>query len=126
MEGDPYHCQCQKTTRLLREKLGFSKEEVDTAFQSQFGPEKWVGPQTVKHVAELAKQGHKHIAIMSPAFSSDCVETLEEIEEEIRDSFMEAGGETFSYIPCLNDRDDHIEALLRVINNELAGWLSIA
>ncbi|MBT2773528.1 ferrochelatase [Halomonas sp. ISL-60] len=125
MEGDPYHCQCQKTTRLLREKLGFSKEEVDTAFQSQFGPEKWVGPQTVKHVAELAEQGHKHIAIMSPAFSSDCVETLEEIEEEIRDSFMEAGGETFSYIPCLNDRDDHIDALLAVINNELAGWLSV-
>lgn len=126
MEGDPYHCQCQKTTRLLRERLGFSKEEVDTAFQSQFGPEKWVGPQTVKHVAELAQQGHKHIAIMSPAFSSDCVETLEEIEEEIRDSFMQAGGETFSYIPCLNDRDDHIEALLSVINNELAGWLSVA
>lgn len=124
MEGDPYYCQCQKTTRLLREKLGFSKEEVDTAFQSQFGPEKWVDPQTVKHVAELAEQGHKHIAIMSPAFSSDCVETLEEIEEEIRDSFMEAGGETFSYIPCLNDRDDHIEALLAVINNELAGWLT--
>lgn len=123
MEGDPYHCQCQKTTRLLREKIGFSKEEVDTAFQSQFGLEKWVGPQTVKHVAELAQLGHKHIAIISPAFSSDCVETLEEIEEEIRDSFIKAGGETFSYIPCLNDRDDHIEALLAVINNELAGWL---
>ncbi|AYF34477.1 ferrochelatase [Vreelandella alkaliphila] len=123
LEGDPYHCQCQKTTRLMREKLGLSKEEVDTAFQSQFGPEKWVGPQTVDHVAELAKQGHKHIAIMSPAFSSDCVETLEEIKEEIHDSFMEAGGETFSYIPCLNDRDDHIDALLAVVNNELAGWL---
>ncbi|MDW0360237.1 ferrochelatase [Halomonas venusta] len=124
LEGDPYHCQCQKTTRLMREKLGLSKEEVDTTFQSQFGPEKWVGPQTVDHVAELAKQGHKHIAIMSPAFSADCVETLEEIKEEIHDSFMEAGGETFSYIPCLNDRDDHIDALLAVVNNELAGWLS--
>ncbi|MGO2391772.1 MAG: ferrochelatase [Halomonas sp.] len=122
-QGDPYHCQCQKTTRLLRETLGFSKEEVDTAFQSKFGPEKWLGPATVKHVAELAQQGHKHIAIISPAFSSDCIETLEEIEEEIRDSFIKAGGETFSYIPCLNDRDDHIEALLAVINNELAGWL---
>ena len=99
-------------------------EGVDTAFQSQFGPEKWVGPQTVEHVAELAKQGHKHIAILSPAFSSDCVETLEEIKEEIHDSFMEAGGETFSYIPCLNDRDDHIDALLAVVNNELSGWLS--
>lgn len=123
MQGDPYHCQCQKTTRLLREQLGFSKEDVDTAFQSKFGPETWLGPATVKHVAELAQQGHKHIAVISPAFSSDCIETLEEIEEEIRDSFMAAGGETFSYIPCLNDRDDHIDALLAVINNELAGWL---
>lgn len=78
----------------------------------------------MEHVAELAKQGHKHIAILSPAFSSDCVETLEEIKEEIHDSFMEAGGETFSYIPCLNDRDDHIDALLAVVNNELSGWLS--
>ncbi|MBE0464700.1 MAG: ferrochelatase [Halomonadaceae bacterium] len=125
MEGDPYHCHCQKTTRLLREALGFSKEEVDTAFQSQFGVEKWVGPPTVEHVATLAKQGHKHIAILSPAFSADCVETLEEIQEEIRDSFMAAGGETFSYIPCLNDRDDHIDALLSVINNELLGWLPL-
>lgn len=125
MEGDPYHCHCQKTTRLLREALGFSKEEVDTAFQSQFGVEKWVGPPTVEHVARLAKQGHKHIAILSPAFSADCVETLEEIQEEIHDSFMAAGGETFSYIPCLNDRDDHIDALLGVINNELSGWLPL-
>ena len=76
------------------------------------------------HVAALARQGHKHIAILSPAFSSDCVETLEEIQEEIYESFIEAGGETFTYIPCLNDRDDHIEALLQVINNELAGWLA--
>ncbi|MGP9643044.1 MULTISPECIES: ferrochelatase [unclassified Halomonas] len=123
MQGDPYYCQCQKTTRLLGETLGFSQEEVDTTFQSQFGPEKWVGPATVEHVAALAKQGHKHIAILSPAFSSDCVETLEEIKEEIRDSFMEAGGETFSYIPCLNDRNDHIKALLDIVNNELLGWL---
>lgn len=126
LEGDPYHCQCQKTTRLLREKLGFSEAEVDTAFQSQFGPEKWVGPQTVAHVAALAKQGHKHIAILSPAFSADCVETLEEVEEEIRASFIAAGGETFSYIACLNDRDDHIDALLSAVNNELLGWLPVA
>ncbi|MFY0991342.1 ferrochelatase [Halomonas sp. C05BenzN] len=122
MEGDPYHCQCQKTTRLLREALGWAPDEVQTAFQSKFGPEEWVGPATVEHVAELARQGKKHIAVISPAFASDCVETLEEIEEEIREAYLEAGGETFTYIPCLNDRDDHIAALLAVIRNELSGW----
>lgn len=123
LEGDPYHCQCQKTTRLLRERLGWAEASIQTAFQSKFGPEEWVGPATVEHVAELARQGKKHIAVVSPAFSSDCVETLEEIEEEIRDAFIEAGGETFTYIPCLNDRDDHIAALLAVIGNELGGWV---
>ncbi|WFM70605.1 ferrochelatase [Halomonas sp. CKK8] len=123
LEGDPYHCQCQKTTRLLRERLGWSEDAIQTAFQSKFGPEEWVGPATVEHVAELARQGKKHIAVVSPAFSSDCVETLEEIEEEIRDAFIEAGGETFTYIPCLNERDDHIAALLSIIDNELGGWV---
>ncbi|MDT8880217.1 ferrochelatase [Halomonas saccharevitans] len=123
LEGDPYHCQCQKTTRLLRERLGWGEQAVQTAFQSKFGPEEWVGPATVEHVAELARQGKKHIAVVSPAFSADCVETLEEIEEEIRDAFLEAGGETFTYIPCLNARDDHIAALLSVIENELGGWV---
>ncbi|WP_163558555.1 ferrochelatase [Halomonas sp. NO4] len=121
-EGDPYHCQCQKTTRLLRERLGWEPDAVQTAFQSQFGPEEWVGPATVDHVAELARRGRKHIAVISPAFSADCVETLEEINEEIKESFLAAGGERFTYVPCLNDRDDHIQALLAVIENELAGW----
>jgi len=123
LEGDPYHCQCQKTTRLLRERLGWQESAIQTAFQSKFGPEEWVGPATVEHVATLAREGKKHIAVVSPAFSSDCVETLEEIEEEIRDAFIAAGGETFTYIPCLNDRDDHIAALLSVLDNELAGWV---
>ncbi|WP_111413249.1 ferrochelatase [Billgrantia lactosivorans] len=123
LEGDPYHCQCQKTTRLLRERLGWPEGAIQTAFQSQFGPEEWVGPQTVDHVAELARQGTKHIAVVSPAFASDCVETLEEINEEIRDSFLAAGGERFTYVPCLNDRDDHIAALLAIAENELGGWL---
>ncbi len=122
-EGDPYHCQCQKTTRLLKERLGWGDEDIVTTFQSKFGPEEWVGPATVDHVAELARQGKKHIAVVSPAFSSDCVETLEEINEEIKDSFEAAGGETFTYVPCLNDRDDHIAALLTIIRNELGGWL---
>ncbi|NLC22491.1 MAG: ferrochelatase, partial [Halomonadaceae bacterium] len=123
-EGDPYYCQCIKTTRLLRERLGWEEGSIHSAFQSQFGPEEWVGPQTVDYVAELARQGKKHIAVVSPAFAADCVETLEEIEDEIRESFLSAGGETFTYIPCLNDRDDHIQALLAIIENELGGWLS--
>lgn len=122
-EGDPYHCQCQKTTRLLKERLGWSDSDIVTTFQSQFGPEKWVGPATVDHVAELARQGYKHIAVISPAFAADCVETLEEIQQQIKESFLEAGGEGFTYVPCLNDRDDHIQALLGVMRNELSGWV---
>ncbi len=122
-EGDPYYCQCMKSTRLLREALGWEEEAIDTAFQSQFGPEKWVGPATVEHVAELAKAGTRNIAVIAPAFASDCIETLEEINEEIGDAFKEAGGEHFTYIPCLNDRDDHMKALLALISNEAKGWL---
>ncbi|MGQ7245982.1 ferrochelatase [Halomonas sp. V046] len=121
-DGDPYYCQCQKTTRLLKERLGLADDEIVTTFQSKFGPAEWVGPATVDKVADLARAGHRHIAVISPAFAADCIETLEEIEEEIRDSFMAAGGERFTYIPCLNDRDDHIAALANIARNELAGW----
>ncbi|NIZ09659.1 ferrochelatase [Pseudooceanicola sp. HF7] len=122
-EGDPYHCQCQKTTRLLRERLGWDKDRIITTFQSRFGPEEWLQPYTVEEVARLAESGRKKIAICAPAFSADCIETLEEINEEIRDSFMEAGGESFTYIPCLNDDDAHIAALAGRIEANLAGWL---
>ena len=123
-EGDPYHCQCQKTSRLLRERLGWAPEMIDTTFQSVFGPEEWLKPYTVKHVAELAKQGKKHIAVIAPAFSADCIETLEEIQGEIRESFEHAGGEVFTYIPCLNDDPAHIRALVAVIEENLAGWIA--
>lgn len=123
LNGDPYHCQCQKTTRLLAEALGMDGAHFITTFQSKFGPEKWVGPATVDEVARLAEAGQKNIAIIAPAFAADCVETLEEINEEIKESFEEAGGEKFTYIPCLNDRDDHIAALCGIIENELAGWV---
>ena len=123
MQGDPYHCQCQKTTRLLKERLGWDDTEITTTFQSVFGPEEWLKPYTVNHVAELAKQGKKKIAVMAPAFSADCIETLEEINEEIRESFEEAGGKQFSYIPCLNDNDAHIQALSGIIQDNLKGWL---
>ena len=122
-EGDPYHCQCQKTTRLLRERLGWGKEAIDTTFQSVFGPEEWLKPYTVKHVAELAKAGKKHIAIMAPAFSADCIETLEEINGEIREAFEHAGGEEFTYIPCLNDDAAHVAALVQIIQENLSGWV---
>ncbi|RBW54027.1 ferrochelatase [Phaeobacter gallaeciensis] len=123
MQGDPYHCQCAKTTRLLRERLGWDETEIMSTFQSKFGPEEWLQPYTVEHVAELAKQGKKNIAICAPAFSADCIETLEEINEEIKESFEHAGGEVFTYIPCLNDDGAHIAALGAVVESNLKGWL---
>jgi protoporphyrin/coproporphyrin ferrochelatase len=122
-EGDPYHCHCHKTTRLLRERLGFGKDEVVVTFQSKFGPEEWLKPYTVEEVARLAAAGKRRIAIMAPAFSSDCVETLEEINEEIRESFEHAGGESFTYIPCLNADAAHIEMMVAVLEREMAGWV---
>ncbi|PLS22809.1 ferrochelatase [Neptunicoccus cionae] len=122
-EGDPYHCHCQKTTRLLREELGLPADKVQLTFQSQFGPEEWLQPYTVEDVARLAREGKKNIAVMAPAFSSDCVETLEEINEEIQEAFMEAGGETFTYIPCLNERPDHVEMIAEIVKSEASGWL---
>ena len=123
MEGDPYHCQCAKTSRLLRERLGWDKGAIDLTFLSVFGREEWLKPYTVEHVAELAKAGKKNIAVMAPAFSADCIETLEEINGEIRESFLHAGGEVFTYIPCLNDEAAHIAALVQVIRDNLAGWI---
>jgi protoporphyrin/coproporphyrin ferrochelatase len=123
MEGDPYHCQCQKTSRLLRERLGWDKDKIVTTFQSRFGPEEWLKPYTVEEVARLAKSGIRRIAVIAPAFSADCIETLEEINEEIRESFEEAGGESFTYIPCLNADDAHVAALSTVIEQNLKGWL---
>ncbi|TCO73463.1 ferrochelatase [Rhodovulum euryhalinum] len=122
-EGDPYHCQCVKTTRLLKEKLGWTDDRITTTFQSRFGPEEWLQPYTVEEVARLAERGKKKIAVIAPAFSADCIETLEEINEEIRESFEEAGGEEFTYIPCLNDDDHHIAALCEVVRTHLKGWL---
>ena len=123
MEGDPYHCQCQKTSRLLREALGWDEGVIDTTFQSVFGTEEWLRPYTVQHVAELAKQGITEIAVISPAFSADCIETLEEIQGEIREAFVHAGGKEFTYIPCLNAEPDHIDVLTAVIGENLAGWV---
>jgi ferrochelatase len=123
MEGDPYHCQCAKTTRLMREALGWDRARIDVTFQSVFGREEWLKPYTVEHVAELARAGSKKIAVMAPAFSADCIETLEEINGEIREAFLHAGGEEFTYIPCLNDQPAHITALAEIIGENLGGWV---
>jgi ferrochelatase len=126
LAGDPYHCQCQKTARLLRERLGWPEEKLQIAFQSLFGNEEWLRPYTVEHVAELARSGVKDLAIIAPGFAADCVETLEEIQEEIRGAFEEAGGERFTYIPCLNASDDHIGLLGEIVERELKGWIEPA
>ncbi len=124
LEGDPYHCHCQKTTRLLMERLGWDETEIKTTFQSIFGREEWLKPYTVEEVKRLAEEeGKTNIAVIAPAFSADCIETLEEINEEIRESFEEGGGKEFTYIPCLNDNPDHIEALATVVDQNLAGWV---
>jgi ferrochelatase len=122
-EGDPYHCFCRKTSRLLSDRLGMAEGEMVVTFQSRFGPEEWLQPYTVEEVARLARAGRRRIAVIAPAFAADCVETLEEINQEIRDSFLEAGGESFTYIPCLNDEPAHVEMMLAIIRNEAAGWL---
>lgn len=123
-EGDPYYCQCLKTTRLLQMRLGWDTTEITSTFQSVFGPEEWLKPYTVNEVARLAREdGKKRIAVIAPAFAADCIETLEEINEEIRESFLEAGGQEFTYIPCLNDDPAHITALAAVIEENLKGWI---
>lgn len=118
--GDPYFCLCQKTTRLVAEKLGLDKDEYLTTFQSRFGYAEWLQPYTDATLEELAKSGLKNIAIVSPAFSADCLETLEELAVENCEIFMHAGGTAYRYIPALNDRADHITALVELIRERLA------
>lgn len=122
-KGDPYYCQCQKTARLLRERLGWSLDKLMITFQSRFGPEEWLQPYTDKTIENLAKEGVKRIAVVNPGFVSDCLETLEEIAEEAAEIFVQNGGEKFSHIPCLNDSDLGIRVLENVVRRELAGWL---
>lgn len=113
--GDPYFCLCQKTTRLVQEKLGLDKNICLTSFQSRFGREEWLKPYTDETLEQLPKDGIKNIAILSPAFSADCLETLEELAVENRHAFLDAGGEKYAYIAALNDRPDHIRALAALL-----------
>ena len=121
--GDPYHCQCLKTTRLVREYLGWDKDRIMVTFQSRFGPTKWLEPYTDVTLAALPGRGVKKVAILAPAFSADCIETLEEIAMQGKETFLEAGGEKFAYIPCLNDSPGGMDMIETVVRRELSGWL---
>ena len=114
-KGDPYHCYCHKTTRLITEKIK-SSIPIMTTFQSRFGPQEWLQPYTDKTLEKLPKEGKKNILLICPGFASDCVETLEEISIEGKKSFMEAGGENFDFIPCLNDSEEHIDLFSHLVN----------
>ena len=116
-QGDPYHCYCHKTTRLISEK--FNLVEIKTTFQSRFGPQEWLQPYTDKTLESLPKEGKKNILTICPGFSSDCVETLEEILIQGRESFLNAGGENFDMVPCLNDNEDHIVLLKSLIEKNI-------
>jgi len=112
-KGDPYHCYCHKTTRLLKEK--FSKIDIQLTFQSRFGPQEWLTPYTDKTLEDLPSKGVKNLLVICPGFSSDCVETLEEINIQGRESFISSGGQNFDLIPCLNDNSDHIELIENLV-----------
>jgi len=124
--GDPYHCECQKTGRLLAEAIGLPKARYTVSFQSRFGRAQWLKPYTMDTMAALAQGGTQRIDVICPGFTADCLETLEEIAIENRRAFEAAGGREFRYIPCLNERPDWIEALGRVVVDNLTGWLAPA
>jgi ferrochelatase len=121
--GDPYHCQCQKTARLLAEALGLTPSQWRISFQSRFGRAKWLGPATDATLVELAKGGARRVDVICPGFAADCLETLEEIAEEGRETFLHAGGEAFHYIPCLNDDPAGMAAIADLAKRHLAGWI---
>lgn len=122
LAGDPYHCECHKTARLVAEKLELQEDEWQLTFQSRFGPREWLQPYTDITLKELAANGTKSVQIICPGFSADCLETIEEIDMQNRDFFTEAGGEEFSYIPALNDSDEHIEVICKLIQTHSQGW----
>lgn len=121
-KGDPYFCECQKTGRLLTEALGLETDQWTLSFQSRLGPRQWLQPYTDKTLERLAQKGVKSIQVACPGFSADCLETLEEIAMENREVFLNAGGERYEYIPCLNDRPDHIDMLAELVKRHTDGW----
>ncbi|BCH30885.1 ferrochelatase [Mesorhizobium sp. L-8-10] len=122
-KGDPYRQHCMETTKLLRERLGWSEDKLITCFQSRFGAQEWLQPYTDKTVERLGKEGVKSIAVVNPGFSADCIETLEEIAVEAREIFLHAGGGNFTHIPCLNDSDEGMAVIEAMVRRELLGWV---
>jgi ferrochelatase len=122
-KGDPYHCHCQKTARLLRQELGYDETFLQLVFQSRFGKAEWLKPYAQDTVEALPSQGVRKLVMISPGFASDCVETLEELAKGLDDTFRQKGGEAFSVVPCLNATDDSILMLARLAKAELEGWL---
>lgn len=122
--GDPYPTQCRTTAKLVAKELGLSDDQWLCSFQSRFGKEEWVKPYTDASLEALAKQGVRRVDVLSPAFAADCLETLEELDVENRELFMHNGGHDYHYIPCLNERQDHIELLQELVIQHSAGWLS--
>jgi len=121
-KGDPYFCECQKTGRLLAEALGLQQDKWLLTFQSRLGPKQWLQPYTDKTLEQLGRDGVKSVQVICPGFSADCLETLEEIAMENRDTFLESGGERYEYIPCLNAQEPHIDLLSGLVEKHLAGW----
>jgi protoporphyrin/coproporphyrin ferrochelatase len=121
-QGDPYHCECHKTGRLVAEALGLARDRWLVTFQSRFGRAEWLKPYTQQTLETLGAEGVKRVDVMCPGFVADCLETLEEIAVENKAAFLEAGGKEFSYIPCLNERDDWIKALCHIVAENLHGW----
>lgn len=124
VQGDPYHCQCLKTSRLVAEALGLEEDAYRSTFQSRFGREAWLQPYTDATLKALPAQGVASVQVICPGFAADCLETIEEIGMENRDYFLEAGGERFEYIPCLNDRPEHIDALSSLVVEQIGDWLA--
>lgn len=124
LKGDPYHCECYKTTRLVAEYLDLAKDEYITTFQSRFGREEWLQPYTDATLKSLPEQGVKSVQMVCPGFSADCLETIEEIGEENRDYFLEAGGEKYQYIECLNADTAHIDMMAQLVEDNIQGWLA--
>jgi ferrochelatase len=122
-KGDPYHCHCAKTFRLLKARLGWDDHKFRMTFQSRFGKAEWLQPYTDKTVEALAEQGVKNLAIVTPGFTADCLETLEEIAGENAEIFHHHGGENFAAIPCLNDGPLGMSVIRHVVRRELAGWI---
>lgn len=120
--GDPYHCECHATARLIAERLGLQQDDWQLAFQSRFGREEWLKPYTDHTLKAWGRAGVERVQVVCPGFSADCLETLEEIAEQNRDFFLHAGGKRFEYIPALNDSPVHITALARIVREQVCGW----